>query len=378
MGAGGNKRARRGREGVSLRRLALACSIAVLAALGSAASASAANLFSKVPGTMFEGRYAPAAALLPEGKVLIAGGFGREAVPQKSAETYDPATGKFELLPAEMVAAHGEMATVALPDGSVLLAGGFSSATKTLKTGELFNPVTRSFEKVGSEMVVERDAPGAVLLPSGKVFITGGTQETGPNTLTAELYDPATRSFSPVKGLAFEGRYLPTVGLLPSGKVLIAGGYNGELPPPNKYMKTAELFDPATETFQKLEGASHEPVEPRAEAGAVTLQNGKVLIAGGFNESTKESEALATAEVFDYNTNTFTKIPDVLNEPRDGDTGVLLPDGRALFIGGYNGALSGGARWLSTIEITSVPAATPATGAASGVGITTRTSRARS
>ena len=370
MGTAGSGRcqATRGRRSFSrIGRLLLACSTAALALLGFAAGASAANLFSKVPGAMFEARYAPAAAVLPEGKVLISGGFGREAVPQKSAETYDPATGRFELLPAQMLAAYGDMAAVSLPDGSVLLAGG-RSGTGPLKTAELFNPVTRSFEHAGNELIFERDGPGAVLLPGGKVFITGGSQPGGPNTLVAELYDPATRLFSPVNGLAIEGRAQPSVALLPNGKVLITGGFSGE--PANQFLRTAELFDPATETFTKLEGPGHEPVERRGEAAAVTLQNGKVLIAGGFNEGTTESAALATAEVFDYTTNTFTKIPDVLNEPRDGVTGVMLPDGRALFIGGYNGLLPGSTKWLNTVEITSVPAATPATGAASGVGMT--------
>jgi hypothetical protein len=361
--ANGRYTAERGTRKLA-RRLPLALSLALLALLVTAAGASAAGLFSKVPGEMFHGRYTPAAGLLPDGKVLIAGGFDDKSALQ-SAETYDPATGVFEQLAATMVLPHGEQATVPLPDGSVLLVGGWSSTTKSLKTAELFNPATRSFEKVANEMTTQRDGPGAVLLPNGKVFITAGAQESGEYGKTAEIYDPTTRTFTAVKGLALEGRYQPAVALLPNGKVLIAGGYSGV--PKGEYLTTAELYDPATETFQKLEGAGHELVEKRDEAGVVTLQNGKVLIAGGYN-----GEDLATAEVFDYTTNTFTKIPDVLSQPRDGNTGVLLPDGRALFVAGYDEKeLTPEAQYLRTLDITSVPAATPATGAASGVGIST-------
>jgi hypothetical protein len=351
------------------RTRASAFALVALASLVFAPGASAASLFSKLPGEMLQRRYAPAAAALPDGKVLIAGGFAAEAAVLASAEVYDPATGKAEPLTGEMKVPHGESATVALPDGGVLVIGGWSEATEALQTAELFDPYTNTFEKLPNEMTLSRDGPGAVLLPSGNVFITGGQQKGGgEDTKTAELYDLFTRTFSPVKGLAFQGRYQPSVAWLPTGKVLIAGGASG--PPANQFLKTAELFDPASETFQKLEGSGHELVEARAEAGAVTLQNGKVIIAGGFNK-TKLSEALATSEVFDSATNTFTTLPDVLNEARDGVTGVLLPDGRALFIGGFNGVLSGEARWLKTIEATSVPAASATTGPPSSVGITT-------
>jgi hypothetical protein len=341
--------------------MALGLALALLAALALAGSASAA-LFSRLPGEMLHSRETAAVAMLPEGKVLIAGGWDpNEAL--ASAETFDPATGKFEPLPATMVLPHGEQATVALPDGSVLLVGGYNSTVKSFKTAELFNPLTRSFEKVGAEMGVLRDGPGAVLLPSGKVFITAGAANEGEYTKTAETYDPATRTFAPVKGTALEGRYEPAVALLPNGRVLIAGGYSG--PPAGVYLKTAEIYDPATETFTKLEGAGHEPLETRGEAGVVTLQNGRVLIAGGYNGAN-----LVTAETFDYTTSTFTKLSDTLLEPRSGTTGVLLPDGRALFVGGEDETLPEGSRVLKSVEITSVAPATPATGAASGVGMT--------
>jgi hypothetical protein len=342
----------------------LACALGV--GLASASGASAANLFSKLPGELFQGRYTPAAALLPDGKVLIAGGFGKSGA-IATAEIYDPASGSFEQLTAEETQPHGEQATVALPDGHVLIVGGWSSATKSLKSAELFDPATRTFAKVTAEMAIERDGPGAVLLPSGKVFITGGAQNAGEYTKTAELYDPATRTFSAVKGLAFSGRYQPAAVLLPDGKVLVAGGHNGS--PANEYTNTAEIFDPATETFEKLEGPGHELTERRSEEAAVTLQNGRVLIAGGFNNSGKD---LASAEVFDYATRTFSSIPDTLTTPRDGGAAVLLPDGRALFVAGYDEALGENA-YQKSIDITSVPAATPSTGAASGVGMTTAT-----
>ncbi len=349
-------------------RVALASVLVALAAVVPSTAASASGLFSQVPGEMFQGRYTPAAAVLPGGKVLIAGGYRNEG-PLMSAEIYDPAAGTFEQLAGEETHAHGEQATVALPDGRVLLLGGWSSVTKSLKTVEVFDPATRTFGIFPAELNVVRDGAGAVLLPGGKVFITGGVQNSGEYTRTAETYDPASNSFSTVKGLAFHGRYQPAVALLPTGKVLIAGGYSG--PPTPEYMKTAEIYDPATETFEALT-AGHEPVEPRDEAGVVTLQSGRVLIAGGYNAASKY---LASAEVFDSATETFVALPDLLVTPREGDTGVLLPDGRALFVAGYEetATKTEEAAYLKTVEITSIAAATAVTGAAGPVGITSAT-----
>ncbi len=345
---------------------ALVCAVVGLPV--GAASASAANLFSPAPGELAVARETPAVALLPDGRVLVAGGFGKEHE-LGSAEIYDPATGGSEPLAGEEAAAHGEQATVVLPDGRVLLIGGWKTPTDAIATAELFDPVTRTFAALAHEMAVERDGPAAVVLPSGKVFITGGAQNgSEPYSRTAEIYDPATETFSTVKNPALSGRWEPSASLLPDGKVLIAGGYSG--PPEEATTRTAELFDPATETFEKLEGVGHEPAEEREWPGAVTLQNGRVLIAGGENS---EGE-LASAEEFDPATDTFSALPDTLGVERAGAGAVLLPDGRALFIGGTHIDDELHERVpLKSIDVASVPAATATTGAPSVVGTTVAT-----
>jgi hypothetical protein len=337
---------------------ATAVAFAVLAALAAAGSASAANLFSPAPGELSVARDTAAAARLGSGKVLVAGGFDAGTA-LASAEIYDPATGATEGLAAEEAVAHGEQATVALPDGRVLIIGGWSLPTGALATGEVFDPASRAFTALSSEMGVKRDGPAAVLLGSGKVFITGGGG-AGPYTKTAEIFDPATETFTAVKGTALQGRYEPTAVLLPNGKVLIAGGYSG--PPEEEARKTAEVFDPSSETFEKLEGAGHEPAERRESAGAVTLRNGRVIIAGGSNG---EGE-VATAEAFDPATATFSALPDTLTVERGGVSAVTLADGRGLFVGGVHHSTV----TLKSIDITTLQAPLATTGAASNVGTT--------
>ena len=73
----------------------------------------------------------------------------------------------------------------------------------------------------------------------------------------------------------------------------------------------------------------------RAAHTATLLPDGQVLIAGGFREEGTQEIAIASAEIFDPATNTFTPTSD-MNEPRNGHTATLLPNGKVLLAGGWN------------------------------------------
>jgi hypothetical protein len=72
-----------------------------------------------------------------------------------------------------------------LPDGRVLIAGGFDYvAGSGLDSAELYDPATGKFTSTGS-MSSARSAHAATLLKDGRVLIVGGTADA-----TAELYQP--------------------------------------------------------------------------------------------------------------------------------------------------------------------------------------------
>jgi hypothetical protein len=135
------------------------------------------------------------AASLPDGQVLIAGGSSGGGFLQ-SAELFNPASDTFTALPAsgstELQTPRYGAAASSLPDGQVLIAGGFSGIR--LQSVELFDSVNDTFTALpasgSSELQTPRQQAVAASLPDGQVLIAGGFN--GSSYLqSAELFDPA-------------------------------------------------------------------------------------------------------------------------------------------------------------------------------------------
>src|SRR5258708_14595908 len=83
-----------------------------------------------------------------------------------------------------------------LPNGKVLVVGGYDATGATLASAELYDPATGVFTATGS-MSVPRQEHTATLLPNGKVLIAGGVKWAFPTIFFAppEIFGPATRQF---------------------------------------------------------------------------------------------------------------------------------------------------------------------------------------
>jgi Bacterial Ig-like domain (group 2)/Galactose oxidase, central domain len=278
------------------------------------------------------------ATLLANGKVLVAGGTNSPSDTDcidaiVSTELYDPAAGSFAPTGALTAARYLHTAT-SLPNGKVLVAGGFGEASncpfadvQAQNTAELYDPVAGSFNRTG-DMTAIRGGHTATLLMNGKVLVAGGDQPGGGRGLTdAELYDPSTEAFTQTGDLLV-ARFRHTATLLKNGKVLIVGGL--QLNTPNA-ISTAEVYDPATGSFT----VTGSMVMAREEHTATLLADGKVLIVGG--ESTvpgsSDLRVTATAEVYDPSTGLFSTTGS-MSEARNSHTATLLASGNVLIAGG--------------------------------------------
>jgi WD40 repeat protein len=190
-------------------------------------------------GRMITPRRGHIAILLQNGKVLIAGGKDDKGLTLATAEVYDPVENKFYVT-GQMFAARLTEHTpnaISLPNGHIMIAGGYGGVRGELASVELYDPSKGIFTD-GGNMAIHRACHTLTLLSNGKILIVGGVNEASKHLKSAELYDPTTKS-SILIPEAKVPHFHHTATLLPNGKVLIVGGYSNEI----------ELFNPATNTF---------------------------------------------------------------------------------------------------------------------------------
>ena len=283
-------------------------------------------------GSMHAPRSGHRATLLSDGRVLVAGSDG-------SGELFDPETGTFSVTGNMNTPRSGASFTL-LQNGKVLVAGGFGPGTSQLPrlaSAELYDPQSGNFTLTGN-MNDARVLHTATLLRDGRVLIAGGTDKSGGGgtaTASAELYDPSTGTFTPT-GSMNSDRAQHTATLLNDGKVLIAGGWNGHAAdapddPPWDPLFT-ELFDPSSRTFVFTGSMS----TTRIGHNAALLADGKVLLLAGipsFQNIHSQPSVPQYAEIYDPATQIFSGL-DNLTVSRQRYTVTLLQSGEVLLSGG--------------------------------------------
>ena len=281
-------------------------------------------------------RHATVTRLL-DGRVLVVGGVltpkpGPSQVFLATAEIYDPETCQFIPTGGLTTGARALHTATLLPDGKVLVAGGYrgGGASFALTSAEIYDPSSGTFTATGS-LNIGRGQHTATLLIGGKVLIIGGYNSA--DTRPAEIYDPGSGTFSfPGPGLKPDRRNGHRATLLQDGTVLVTGGFD-----PINILTSAEIYNPSIPSFTTITPMNH----ARASHSATLLPNGKVLLAGGSSGSTPIF-ALATAEEYDPTTGNFNTVGS-LATARQWHTATLLPAGNVLIAGGNNA--TGGFAW---------------------------------
>ena len=279
----------------------------VLAAGGQGAGGTvlaAAELYSTAKGnwtsagSMTVARLAHTATLLPNGKVLVAGGCTASDCSAYTAasEIYDPVKKTWTATGSLNTARYYHTA-VLLKTGNVLVVGGEGNSTSC----ELYDPSTGVWT-VASSTNAGRYLNETTLLADGKVLVTGGK---GP-TSSAEIYDPTANTWT-LTGNMTIGRYAHTATPLPDGTVLVSGGV-GQPDSCGKdctgYIPTnkVDIFNETTNTFTAGAALS----QPTAYQSATLLKSGAVLQDAGLGTTATCCEVLNTANIYTPLTLTFS------------------------------------------------------------------------
>jgi hypothetical protein len=199
-----------------------------------------ANNSFRTTNHLIERRCESAAVSLRDGRVMVIGGCYRYTW-LNSCEFYNPSSRKFTACRAKMrVTRTGHTASL-LPDGTVLVCGGYSSDKSVFQTTEIYDPSTDSFSD-GPLMDVVRGRHTATTLMDGRIILTGGEHNKSSNSTA--MYNPTTKSFSAGPDM-IASRRSHFAALLPDGRVLVGGGF------PDESYHSTEIYDPWRNSFTK-------------------------------------------------------------------------------------------------------------------------------
>ena len=255
------------------------------------------------------------------------------AFPSVPTNTWAPA------LP--LTAARSGAATVLLQDGRLLITGG-NNGVASVASVDIVD--TAGNITSGPPMNVARSQHTATVLQDGRVLVVGGVDVSGNPIGTAEIFDPSANSAQTnpwtSTGPLGQARSGHTATLLHDGMVLIAGGLSG-----NQVLSTLELFNAASGTNGSFTLLPATLSSPRAKHAAALLEDGRVLIIGGWDgtmippqppATTGTPRPLTSTDIYDPSAQQVRAGP-VLNVARMSFTATTQLDGQIFIAGGNDG-----------------------------------------
>jgi hypothetical protein len=300
--------------------------------------------------------------LLPDGRVLA---INRTRNPQ----LWDPATGTFTSVPAPanlFCAGHA-----LLPDGRVFVAGGHIDDNQGLPNLTLFSPTTDSWTSL-PPMAHGRWYPTTTVMGNGDVVIIAGKDENKLNVTVPEVW--SNGSLRQLTGANLALSYYPRAFVTPDGRLYMAGpaintrflslsGAGAWTEGPRRLGEgrpygSAVMYDDGrilyagggftTNTAEVIDLNQASPrwnwTSPMAHArrhlNLTVLPTGEVLATGGVGGTTFNdvSAGVHAAELWDPETGEWRTLASNTITRGYHATSLLLPDGRVLHAGSGEGA----------------------------------------
>ena len=239
-----------------------------------------------------------------------------------------------------------------LDDGRIFVTDGF--VTTTYNDNDLVFPLplaqTYDFES-GVWQLEELDLElqdllqlkwisynSSVKLADGRILRLGLSVDEmwTESVIETEIFDPGSDSWTPAQDPPTR-RMGPDALLLDDGRVLVVGGFEVDFSGSQgggttEFLGATDIFDPDTGEWHQADAMD----QPLFNQAAVLLSDGRVLVVGGGLSDSTES---ARAEIYDPDADTWTPAED-MGIGRGRPKAILLPDGRVLVTGDRRSDLS--------------------------------------
>jgi Concanavalin A-like lectin/glucanases superfamily/Domain of unknown function (DUF1929)/Bacterial Ig domain/Glyoxal oxidase N-terminus/Fibronectin type III domain len=310
-------------------------------------------------------------SLLPTGQVMMWDGFGFNP---GSARLWDPSTGNFTSeanIPNIFCSGH-----VLLPDGRLLVAGGHVAVDVGIRDATIFDAVAGSWTS-GAQMAFARWYPTVTALPDGRALVMSGNQNCSTcNADTPEVYDPTAGTWTRLNSARRTIPLYPFNFILPDGRLLVGGSYHSSMATPvldvtaqswttmdatvldagsavmyapGRIMKSGSSWElegtstPAAATTYVLDTTQPSPrwrqtapmAFPRIWHNSTVLPDGNVLVTGGGQTADEYNVSAASlaAEMWSPVTEQWTTMATSQVPRFYHSTALLLPDGRVVVAG---------------------------------------------
>lgn len=280
------------------------------------------------------------AAVLPDGRVLAGAARFDEDDSTGILVEFDPGQGDWGEV-SEMPLNWLQPSIVSVGDGLILVSSrtrlfdGFMGIDDMPGGAAYLYDVDSGEWSESAQFTESMDGRTMVVTSEGIVMAVGG-RDDGRLQRRVDIFDPASNVWTRVADM-YTGREMPEVIGLMDGRVLVTGGLEDRTNigmtsrPPH-----SEIYDPAEDRW----AATGSMLYFREDHTLTLLPDGRVLAAGGYDGDGSEYEPYATTEIYDPKVDSWLVGPELV-AARSGHAAILMPDDRVFMVAGVNPDVEG-------------------------------------